>query len=171
MAQLIPDHLWEHIAPLLPRRPVSQKGGRPPIGDREVLTGIIFVLRTGIPWEELPLELGCGCGMTCLRRLRYWQQKGVWPDVQRILENGLTRRVDWKRLRTDHNGHGTRATQSVSNAPDDEQEILSRAEEDERQVLSTSKTATIQRSSRRRFERPIKRSGEDQTATSSISEN
>ena len=48
MAQLIPDHLWEQIAPLLPTRPASQKGGRPPIGDREVLTGIIFVLNLSV---------------------------------------------------------------------------------------------------------------------------
>lgn len=100
---LIPDTVWEHVEQLLPARPVSQKGGRPPIGDREVLTGIVFVLKTGIPWEELPLELGCGCGMTCLRRLRTWQQAGVWPRVQSVLEDRLrtSKRIDWSRLGND----------------------------------------------------------------------
>jgi len=43
-----------------------------------VLTGILFVLQTGIPWEYLPQEMGCGTGMTCWRRLREWQEAGVW---------------------------------------------------------------------------------------------
>lgn len=49
-----------------------------------VLTGILFILRTGIPWHELPLEMGCGSGMTCWRRLRDWQALGLW---QRLLEH------------------------------------------------------------------------------------
>lgn len=100
---IIPDLVWEHIEPLLPQRKASQQGGRPPIGDRQVLTGIIFVLKMGIPWEELPLELGCGCGMTCLRRLRTWQKHGIWREIQTILERGLpaSKRIDWKRLRGD----------------------------------------------------------------------
>src|SRR5215831_8258371 len=44
--------------------------GRKPVDDRKALTGILFVLKTGIPWEDLPVEMGCGCGMTCWRRLQ-----------------------------------------------------------------------------------------------------
>ncbi len=66
---LVPDELWELIRPLLPppkpRR--FRYPGRKPIGDREALTGILFVLKTGIPWEDLPAEMGCGCGMSCWR--------------------------------------------------------------------------------------------------------
>lgn len=120
---LIPDVVWGEIEPLLPTRPVSLKGGRPPIGDREVLTGIIFVLKTGIPWEELPLELGCGCGMTCLRRLRSWQQSGVWPEVQTILEERLrpAKRIDWARLGGETGEMRQRETASVTPGLEDDE--------------------------------------------------
>lgn len=61
---LVSDELWALIAPLLPLERPKPKGGRPPIADRAVLTGILFVLKSGIPWEMLPQELGCGSGMT-----------------------------------------------------------------------------------------------------------
>jgi len=82
---LISDALWELIEPVLPEPPSRPRGGRPPLPDRPVLTGIVFVLKTGIPWEELPQELGCGSGMTCWRRLRDWQAAGVWAQVHRLL--------------------------------------------------------------------------------------
>jgi transposase len=76
---LLPDELWEIIQPLLPppkpRR--FRYPGRKPIGDRQALTGILFVLKTGIPWEDLPAEMGCGCGMTCWNRLHDWNRAGV----------------------------------------------------------------------------------------------
>lgn len=97
---IIPTDVWEEIEPLLPPRTMSRKGGRPPISNRDVLTGIIFVLRTGIPWDQLPEELGCGCGMTCLRRLRYWREMGIWPAIQRVLDEKLShsQRINWARL-------------------------------------------------------------------------
>ena len=67
---LLTEELWLCIEPLIPKRVVSPKGGRPAVPARAALTGILFVLKTGIPWEYLPRELGCGCGMTCWRRLR-----------------------------------------------------------------------------------------------------
>src|SRR5215475_12492044 len=73
---LVSDALWTLIAPLLPPEHPKPKGGRPPSADRAALTGILFVLQSGIPWEMLPQELGCGSGMTCWRRLRDWQQVG-----------------------------------------------------------------------------------------------
>jgi transposase len=66
---LLTDKLWQVIAPLLPAEPPKPKGGRPRVSNRAALTGIRFVLRTGIPWERLPQELGCGSGMPCWRRL------------------------------------------------------------------------------------------------------
>jgi transposase len=99
--QLIPEDVWQRIEPLLPERPPHPKGGRPVIADRDVLTGIVFMLKTGIAWEDLPTEMGCGCGMTCLRRLREWQRAGAWSQIQNVLETHLrdAQRIDWSRLR------------------------------------------------------------------------
>ena len=63
--ELLPDALWLRIAPLIPPEAPKPKGGRPRVSDRAALTGILFVLKTGIPWEYLPAEMGCGSGMTC----------------------------------------------------------------------------------------------------------
>ena len=100
---LLAEKLWERIQPLLPPEPPKPKGGRPRVSDRQVLTGILFVLRTGCPWEYLPQELGCGSGMTCWRRLRDWQVAGVWEKVWRLLldELGLADEIDWSKVAFD----------------------------------------------------------------------
>jgi transposase len=83
---LVSDELWSKVEPLLPPAPpVNPKGGRPPVPDRACLTGILFVLKTGIAWEDLPCEMNCGCGMTCWRRLRDWHQAGVWHRLHELL--------------------------------------------------------------------------------------
>jgi len=94
---LLPDELWERIEPLLPPEPPKPKGGRPRVPDRAALTGILFVLKTGTPWEYLPLEMGCGSGMTCWRRLRDWHKAGVWKKIWRVLldELGEADMIDW----------------------------------------------------------------------------
>jgi len=97
---LVPDALWDRIEPLLPAEPAKPKGGRPRLPDRACLTGIIFVLKSGIPWEMLPAELGCGSGMTCWRRLRDWQAAGVWDRLHQTLldELGDADQLDWERV-------------------------------------------------------------------------
>src|ERR671913_180554 len=87
--ELVSDELWEAIEPLLPPEPPKPKGGRPRVPDRAALAGIVFVLKTGIPWQMLPTELGCGSGMTCWRRLRDWQAAGVWARLHRALLDRL----------------------------------------------------------------------------------
>jgi transposase len=87
--QLVTERLWEVVAPVLPPPPSHAKGGRPRVPDRAALTGIVFVLKTGIPWEDLPQELGCGCGMTCWRRLHEWQAAGVWDRVLSLVLDEL----------------------------------------------------------------------------------
>ena len=91
------------IEPLLPERPPRPKGGRPPVADRAALTGILFVLMSGIPWEMLPQEMGCGSGMTCWRRLRDWQEAGVWAELHAILLDRLAQadQLDWSRASVD----------------------------------------------------------------------
>lgn len=100
---LVSDALWALIAPLLPQERPKPKGGRPRIADRAALTGILFVLKSGIPWEMLPQELGCGCGMTCWRRLRDWHEAGVWQRLHRVLLQRLqdAGRIDWGRASLD----------------------------------------------------------------------
>src|SRR5262245_24840046 len=100
---LLPDDLWHLIAPLLPPEPPKPKGGRPRGPDRAALTGILFVLKTGCPWQALPKELGCGSGSTCWRRLRDWQRAGVWDRLHRLLLDRLGSRskIDWSRSALD----------------------------------------------------------------------
>ena len=99
---LVPDDLWEAIAPLLPKQRPKPKGGRPRCDDRLALAGIIFVLRSGIPWEMLPREFGCS-GMTCWRRLRDWQTAGVWTTLHLVLLERLSNagHLDWSRASLD----------------------------------------------------------------------
>jgi transposase len=100
---LLPDELWEIIAPLLPKWAPSPKGGQPRLDDRKALTGVPFVLKTGIPWEDLPCEMGCGCGMTCWRRLRDWQADGTWDKIHKVLLAKLRHadKIDWSRALID----------------------------------------------------------------------
>lgn len=102
--QLVPDELWRAIEPLLPAKRPQLRGGRPWIDDRAVLGGIIYLLRTGVPWRLLPArELGCGSPVTCWRRLRTWQAAGVWQALHdRLLDwLGDDGSIDWSRASVD----------------------------------------------------------------------
>jgi transposase len=102
---LVSDELWGLIEPALPRpkRRAKWKGGRPRVPDRACLTGIVFVLKTGLPWEYLPQEMGCGSGMTCWRRLRDWQRAGAWTRIWRVMLDRLAEAdaIDWSRAALD----------------------------------------------------------------------
>ena len=78
---LVPDDLWAAIAPILPPELPKSKDGWPRLSDRVALTAILFVLKSGLPWEMLPAEMGCGSGMSCWRRLRDWHEVGVWAAL------------------------------------------------------------------------------------------
>jgi len=102
---LLPDELWAQVEPLLPRpkRRRFRHPGRKPLDRRKVLTGILFVLRTGIRWNDLPAEVGCGSGSRCRRYLKAWHRAGVWKRLhERLLaELDDARAIDWSRAAVD----------------------------------------------------------------------
>ena len=100
---MVSDELWGLIEGLLPPEPARPKGGRPRVPNRATLTGILFVLKSGIPWEMLPQEMGCGSGMTCWRRLRDWHHTGVWQQLHAMLLAKLhaVDQIDWSRAIVD----------------------------------------------------------------------
>lgn len=89
----MPDALWSRVAPLLPERPArrSRNAGRLPLDDRGALAGIVYVLKTGVTWREVPREVAGCSGVTCWRRLRDWTEAGVWPELHRVLLEELRR--------------------------------------------------------------------------------
>ena len=104
-APLVSDKLWQLIQPLLPPPPPRRVRypGRKRIDDRKALTGLLFVLKSGVPWEMLPQEMGCGSGMTCWRRLAAWQQAGVWArrHEQLLAHLQAADQIDWSRAVVD----------------------------------------------------------------------
>ena len=86
---LLPLDLWERIEPLLAEMDPRPDTGRPRKSDRAVLTGILFILKTGLPWEQLPREMGYGSGMTCWRRLQRWIELGAWERIHSVLPPDL----------------------------------------------------------------------------------
>ena len=97
--ELVTDDLWETIEPLLPPEPPKPQEGRPRVEDRAALSGIIFVLKSGLPWEMLPQQMGYGSGVTCWRRLREWQEAGVWERLHQTLLDrlGQADQIEWER--------------------------------------------------------------------------
>ncbi len=96
---LLSDELWKRIEPLLPPPKPGRFRfpGRAPVENRKALIGILFVLKTGTRWEDLPQELGSG--MTCWRRLRDWHEAGAWQPLHELLlaELNSADRIDWSR--------------------------------------------------------------------------
>jgi transposase len=105
MKLLVTDALWERLQPLLPPPPPRRFRfpGRKPLDYRKILTGILFVLKTGIAWDDLPAELGYGCGKTCRRYLRRWHRAGVWRRLHALLlaELNGADQIDWERALID----------------------------------------------------------------------
>ena len=102
---LVDDKLWALIEPVLPApKPRNFRyPGRKPLSNRAVLNGIIFVLKTGIRWIDLPAELNWGCGKLCRERLRDWHEAGVWVALHAVLLAELNHadQIDWSRAAID----------------------------------------------------------------------
>jgi transposase len=102
---LVSDALWQRLEPLLPP-PKPRRfrfPGRKPVDQRKVLTGIVFVLKTGINWDDLPAELGWGCGQTCKTTLKAWQAAGLGEQFHRgwLEELQEADQIDWSRAAAD----------------------------------------------------------------------
>ena len=122
---ILDDELWAFIEPLLPPPKERRKryAGRKPISNRQALTGILYVLRSGIPWNMLPQEMGCGSGMTCWRRLRTWQEQRLWQRMHEVLLSKLREgdKLDFSRavvdsssVRAAHGGKKLDRTQPIA---------------------------------------------------------
>jgi transposase len=125
---ILDDRLWEIIEPQLPppKRRRKRYPGRKPIGHRQALSAILFVLKTGLAWELLPQELGWGSGMTAWRRLHAWQKKGVWKKIHAALLAHLQQadQIDWSRaivdsssVRAVHGGKKRARTRPIAAKP------------------------------------------------------
>lgn len=99
--RMLTDEQWERIAPHLPEHPPSPKGGRPRASDRECLEGILWLLRTGGRWQDIPVDLPSGS--TCWRRLQEWAGDGVLEEVHAVLieELGELGKLDLEELLAD----------------------------------------------------------------------
>src|SRR5436305_8742409 len=103
---VLPDDLWERLEPLIPKpkgyRHV-QFAGRKPSEPRRIVTGILFVLRTGIPWHALPATRDFPSGYTCRRKLRQWHRRGIWQRLLEVLlaELQAEKKIDWRRAIVD----------------------------------------------------------------------
>ena len=100
---VLPEALWNLIEPFLPAPTPKPQGGRPRLSDRACLSGVLFVLRSGIPWRMLPQEMNCGSGMSCWRRVRNWREAGIWQLIHFVLLDCLARtgQIDWSRAVVD----------------------------------------------------------------------
>src|SRR5437016_800408 len=105
MKPFVSDALWDRLIPLIPPPPKRRFRfpGRKPLDHRKILTGILFVLKTGIAWDDLPSDLGCGCGKTCRHCLQTWHQAGVWVKLHALLlaELNGADKIDWDRALID----------------------------------------------------------------------
>ena len=99
--RVLTDEHWQRIAPHLPAHPPSPKGGRPRSDDRACLEGILWLLRTGVRWQDIPVDLPSGS--TCWRRLREWAGEEVLEEIQAILIAELDElgRLDFDELLAD----------------------------------------------------------------------
>ena len=92
--RLLTDAQWAKVRPLLPKRPPRPGGGRPPADDRKVLEGILWILRSGARWQDLPTEFPSPS--TCWRRLRDWEEQGIWLRIWRAFLGELNERQQIK---------------------------------------------------------------------------
>ena len=92
----ISDSLWERIKPLLPVYKISCKGGRPRLPLRNIVTGIVYVLRTGCQWKAMPAQFGSGSAIHAY--FQEWVQLGVFERLWQcaLEEYDELKGIDWE---------------------------------------------------------------------------
>lgn len=83
LAAPLTDAQWEAVRQLLPPQPQRRSRGRPRADDRRTLDGILYVLRNGCRWQDLPASYGHS--VTCWRRFAQWEADGTWERIWRAL--------------------------------------------------------------------------------------
>jgi len=91
----VSDELWERVEPLLPKYRVRLAGGRPRVDRRQVLDGILYVLRTGCQWKAAPAEFGSAS--TLHRYFQEWTDRGVFSGLwkEALREYDELEGIDW----------------------------------------------------------------------------
>jgi len=94
--KFLTEAMWEKLEPLLPRLPKGKKGGRPWVDNRRCLEGILWVLKTGASWQDLPDEYPSPS--TCWRRMRLWAEIGLWQEIWQVILGELDEkgRLKWE---------------------------------------------------------------------------
>jgi len=89
------DAQWARIAKLLPKPKAKPKGGRPRANDRDVMEGILWVLRSGARWRDMPDRYPAYA--TCWRRLGEWERADLWLSLWRAFLKDLdeAQQIDW----------------------------------------------------------------------------
>lgn len=102
-SKLLPDELWNEIEQLFPEYEPSPDGGRPPKEARQVLTAVLFVLKTGIGWKDLPTEAFDVSYKTCNRRMEEWTAQDIWQQIHELFLAKLrgADQLDWSRVLVD----------------------------------------------------------------------
>jgi transposase len=100
---LVLDGLWTQIESLLPQHPPNPRGGRRRKPDRSCLEGVVYVLKTGTQWQQLPRSSLWPSGSTCWRRFKEWTMAGVWAQLHCLLLNllGAAGAIDLSRVVVD----------------------------------------------------------------------
>jgi transposase len=97
-APQISDEQWIKVAPLLPQPQASPRGGRKPAANRPCFEGLLWIMRSGARWKDLPRDGRFPSYSTCRRRLHQWEEQGIWLDAWRAFLGQLDAqgRLDWQ---------------------------------------------------------------------------
>ena len=105
------DAQWNKIAAIFPKR---KKMGRPPVDNRKIVNGILWILKTGSPWREL--KENYGPWQTVYDRFYKWNRAGLWNRILRQLQSDFQskKKIDWRMFSVD--GSNVRAHKSAAGA-------------------------------------------------------